>query len=335
MGCWTAYLVRDVDRVWRAYGEKYGPWCVTAEDQREQLLATVRKDGFLLQPQHVGKPFWDGAHCRGVLLDLVERKLRVYACSCQFLRPPCGWIESMERQLIRAPVWAGWDVGYAWSRRDDMLAATPEAAGHIEPESFTTPSLDELPKLMPDAEGWLIDWDRASMRLTFRYGPWDIGGLLTVIDERLEVFDYGCQSAVHGESLLPWLLHGQPLLDALRRATPCPLPYESEANGGVIVDCPARRIRHWSPDPTAHALLDALARTWPGWTIERLTHGYAGHLAATGRRDLELLIGDDELPTLDAWSGPLFDPSWLRERPTLPLDPRALRCIEERLDPDA
>jgi hypothetical protein len=336
MSCWTAYLVRDTDRIWRAYGEKHGTWRMSVEQDREQLITTVRKHGWLLHPPPA-TPFWTGAYCRGVLLDLVDRKLRVFACGCQFLRPACGWIESAERSLVGASIWAGWDVAYAWSRRDDILAAVPEAAGHIEPEPFTKPALDDLAKLanaMPDTEGWLIDWDRASMRLRFRYGPRDLGGLLTVIDEQLEVFDYGCMGVEDGGNVLPWLLHGQPLLDALRLATPSPLPYESDPNGGVIIDCPTRRIRYWSAHSIAHALFGALASAWPGWTIERLTHGYAGHLAATGRRDVELLIGEDELPINDQWGTPLFDQSWVRERATLQLDPRTLRCIEECLDPD-
>lgn len=329
MGCWTAYLIRDVDRTWRAYGERDGAWRMLEASERDELLATVRADGWSLDPSPE-RPFWGPAYCQGVLLDVVERRLRVYACESRFHRPACGWVESFERALVAAPAWSGWDVGYAWAGRDELLARVPEATGHIEPESFEALPLERLPASLPDAEGWLVDWDRAHMRLSFRYGPESSGGLLTVIHETLAVIDYDCGGTFeHGN--LPWLLHARSLLDALDAATPCPVPSEADVDHGVIIDCPARRLRYWAAHPLPHGLREGLARAWPGYAIERLTHGFAGHLAATGRRCADLLIADAELLSPNAWGEPVFDAGWVRERAELPLDPRDLRHVDERL----
>jgi hypothetical protein len=163
------------------------------------------------------------------------------------------------------------------------------------------------------------------MRLRYQWAHWsEYGALLSVIDERLDVLDYGFVDSLDGEVLLPWLLHGERLLGALAPVVPQFLPYEEDCNAGVIIDCPARCIRHWSSLAVPPALLAGVRAAWPGWTVERLRYGFAGHLAATGRRDPELLIPDVELATeYDV------DPEWLRERAALLPDARGLRCIEE------
>lgn len=321
MSCSTAYWVRDLDGHWYACWVKYGRWQLLDPGERDDVLALVRERGSALV-QGSGSRWLEAWLCRGVLLDMVERRLRVYGCAQRSRQ-----CETLERMLARAPAWAGWNVAYAWGRRDDFAALLPGAAAQIEPERFERPSLAELADALLQWEH-LVGWDRERLCLQHHYAYWfNVGGLLSVIDERLDVLDYGF--AYHPErAVLPWLQHGERLLDALAAFVPHPVPHENQFDHGVIVDCPARCIRYWSGEPIASGLLAALREAWPGWTIERLGYGLAGHLAATGRSDPDLLIPDEELPT-DA-----IDPEWLRERAALVPDARGLRCIEEVVVPD-
>lgn len=331
MSCSTAYLVRDHDGIWRTRWEKYGLWRILAQSQLDAVLAEVRKHDCRLEQG--SSQWWSGWLCRGVLIDLVTRRLRFHACQSEILRPDVGWMESMERAFARAAVWRGWELGYAWGGRDEFVSLVPEAAAAIEPELVESRSIEQLPDALLQHTD-LIAWDRASLRLHLRHLPWSqYGGVLSVIDERLEVLDYGfawCDGVV----VLPWLTHGPRLLDALEPAVPYPLPHEEEVDQGVVIDCAARTIRHWSAESTLPALLAAIADAWPGWQIERLRFGFAGQLAATGRREESLLIADAELPTRNQWDQPLFDAQWLAERSALVPDPRRLRCIELALDDD-
>jgi hypothetical protein len=320
MSCATAYLFRDLDGRWRAFGAKYGSWQLLDPRVRDDVLAQLRERS---SPRLHERSSLEPWLCRGVLLDMVERRLRVYGCATSSRQ-----CENLERMLARSPAWAGWDVAYAWGRRDDFAELLPEtAAVQIEPERFEQPSLDELSTALLEWE-YLVGWDRERLCLRHHFAYWhSVGGLLSVIDERLDVLDYGF--AYHPERVvLSWLQHGERLLDALAPLVPHPMPHENQVDQGVIVDCPARCIRYWGGEPIPSGLLAALRAAWPGWTIERLRYGLAGHLAATGRRDPDLLIPDAELSTDE------IDPEWLRERAALVPDARGLRCIEEVVIPD-
>lgn len=324
MSCSTAYLVRDVDGIWRTREQKRGSWFMLDARARDEVLAAMRDDGVPLDRLLAHGGEWlRGWLCRGVLIDTVERRLRFYACYADTWRPRVGFLESIERAAARAPVWAGWDVAYAWGGREEFAEVVPEAASLIEPEPFEQPLLDDLCGALLPWDESLVGWDRQSLSLRHRYDWWvDYSGLLSVIDERLDVLDFGFAGCHRSPLLLPWLMNGEPLLDALASAVPHPVPRENEIDDGVVIDCPARRIRYWSANAITPALLAAVRAAWPGWAIERLRYGLAGHLAATGRRDPSSLLPDAELPTTR------FDTDWLRERATLSPDARGLRCIE-------
>lgn len=321
MSCSTAYLVRDVDGVWRVRWQKYGRWCLLDPSDRDVVLEMMRERSTPLSLLS-GPPWLSGWLCRGVLLDMVERRLRFYGCGAG-----SRYSETIERRIARSPTWDGWDVAYAWGGREDFAELVPEAAAQIEPEPYEQRPLDELADALLEWEDdSLVAWDRQSQSLRYRWAWWpNFGGLLSVIDERLDVLDFGFAYQPSNPVLLPWLLHGEPLLDALAPMTPHALQHERQFDDGVIIDSPARCIRYWSGAAIPPPLLASVRAAWPGWSLERLRFGYAGHLAATGRRDPDALIPDDKLPPPD------FDSEWLRERATLTPDARGLRCIEEIL----
>lgn len=318
MSCSTAYLVRDVDGLWRVRWAKYGRWNLLDARDREAVLQATRERSTPLDSLS-GPPWLSGWACCGVLLDVVARRLRFYGCGLR-----SGEIENLERRVARAPAWADWDVAYALGGREDFAELVPEAASQTEPEPFVQPSLDQLTGALVEWDEGFVDWDRERLRLRYRWAWWsNLGGLLSVIDEGLDVLDYGFVHPFSSPVVMPWLLHGERLLDALGPVVPHALPHEREFDDGVIIDCSARCIRCWSGAAIPPRLLASVRAAWPGWTLERLRFGYAGHLAATGRRDPEALVPYAELPAAD------FDPEWLRERALLTPDDRGLRCIEE------
>lgn len=328
VSCSTAYLVRDADGIWRTHWRKRGILRIEEQRELDGLLGEIRERGVPLDRMLMGGTWLRGWLCQGVLIDMIERKLRFYVCGARILQPAVGWIESIERALARASVWRGWELGYAWGRRDDFAALVPEAAALIEPERFEAEPLAELSSALAEHDE-LASWDRASLRLHYRYYCWTSwDGLLSVIDEQLEVLNFGFAWR-DGLAVLPWLTHGAALLDALGSEIPHPLPYESELAEGVVIDLPARCIRHWAEAPTPPRLLEKIATLWPSWRIERLRYGHAGHLAAIACRDSSLLIPEAELSKRSRWGHHEFDLDWLRERRELKLDPRELRGIEE------
>lgn len=327
MGCYTGYLIREADGRWRGRSEKRGAYMLRTRASRDACVRCTRDEGFSFDAlREMGSAWLGPAICRGLMIDFVERRLRFYACACSFHRPAVGWLESREHSLRHAPIWAGWDVSYAWGGRDDFACVAPELREHLALERVRPTSLGELETQLQawDADS-LLSWERASMELHYNYEPWHgSGGLISVVHETLEVLDY-CTLVGGGElEAMPWLVHGEALLDALAGVIPHGLPYEDAVDEGVIIDCPARVIRYWGARPVASRLLEQVREAWPGWQVERLRFGLWGHLAATGREGAEVAMAEADMRAGE------FEAGWLEARRTLSIDPRPFRHIIER-----
>lgn len=331
MGCWTGYLLRGAGGVVATMVEKWGAWQLAGPADAEELFARARAARVAGGGAPSERSWFGASLCRGVAFDLDARRLRFYGCPTAVLSPAVGWIETVERAVTRSPAWDGWDAGYARGGREELGEVIPELAPAIEPEPVVIPPLAELPGALAARDDWFVSWDPARLELTCRHGgPWQgYGGLLSVVRSDLTVLDFGF---AHGDAFawLGWLAHGERLLDALFCEAPYPLVVEDSVNAGAVIDVPARRIGTFTGAAVPARLLAEIAAAWPGWRIETMRHGFAAQLAATGRRDQELVCDRAELlaPREHEWPG--FDEAWVDERDALAIDPRPLRPVVER-----
>jgi hypothetical protein len=144
---------------------------------------------------------------------------------------------------------------------------------------------------------------------------------VSLIERDTTVLDYW----LHVNHMAEFLLHGEKAVTGLAMQPPYPLWSELVARSGVIVDRPARRLLYWTAEPVPARLAAMAGAAWPGWNVERHPFGYAGHLAATGCRDPDLLMTEDQLRQESGDFEPRLDADWIAQRRTLPVDPRSLR----------
>jgi hypothetical protein len=287
VGCWTGYLVRDVDGACRYAVRKRGAWLLTSDETRAAVLADVRRNGVPVADVTPGS--FSGWCCHGVAIDVPGRRYRCFACQPRFVRN-----ETADRAVRAAAIWQDWDAGFARGGREEFVEVIREAAGVVAPYAAPTFPLAEL--ALADRDGWFAGWDETA----FELAVWDdeysanwtdaACDLLTVIDADLAVRDYRLANG-HSDvdQLLPWLGYGDRLLDGLTDAAPYPLPTEHDASSGAVVDLPRRVLHYWSERFVPPRVLDSVRSAWPDWQIKRLEYGLAEHLAVTGRQVGELL----------------------------------------------
>jgi hypothetical protein len=288
MGCYTGYLLRDDDgSSWWAE-TKWGAWNLTDEAARTEVIDWVRADGSLLTSE--GPVRFGASTCRGVALDLRDLVFRTFPCDLKGIHH-----EGLDMRIRKARHWDGWDAGFAWGGREELGDVVPGARHVIEPYDLSFRPLAELP--LADRDEWALDE----------------GHLISVVTADLQVLDYQLERRfTDADSLLPWLVHGSALVDALREEAPYETPWEDSVDAGVVIDLDQRVLRYWSDDVVPSRLLADVQEAWPGWPVRRLPYGLAGHLAATGRRDDEALASH-------------ADAEWDVARRALRPDPRPLR----------
>jgi hypothetical protein len=249
--------------------------------------------------------------CRGFAIDAVARRARFHDCKLGLT--PISVVESLERSLAAAPGWADWEIEYARGGLVDLVEVVPGARSLLaaHPERA-------IPLTLCTRDAWLLDWNAGAHELTYRRWnvPYRYQSLLTIVRDDLRVFDYALDDD------LPVGL-GPSLLAALEPEPPFPLPYELDVDQGAVIDVPRRVIRVWS----SRAPLATFAAVWPGWRVERLPYGYAGHLAATGRT--AAFEGDSRLHDDDDLRARGASDAWLEGRRALAIDGRPLRPPRE------
>jgi hypothetical protein len=327
MGCWTGYLLRDVDGSYRSAVSKYGRWLITDADDRAEIVAWIRRDGLTRGTARV----LEGWHCHGVALDLPGRRYRFYRCA-----PTIRRNESADRLVRAAPAWAGWDAGLARGGREELGEVIPGMAAAIEPYALAERPLRDLP--LGARDRWFVDWDAERFEIAVRDDPASADwaeqgcGLVTVVTSDLRLLDYRIATRYSdADDLLPWLTYGPALVDALLARAPFPVPWEQHLDAGVLIDVDRGAVRYWADRHVPARLLAAVNAAWPGWRVARLPYGHAEHLALTGRLDPEALddgsndgVHDDS--HRDALAG------WITERSALPADQRPLRAPHIRVD---
>lgn len=289
MGCYTGYVLRDDDgSSWWAE-TKWGVWEPADEAARTEIIDWVRADGSLLTEE--GPVRFRDSTCRGVAIDLRDLVFRTFPCSLKDVHP-----ESLDLRIKKAPHWDGWDAGVAWGGREELGDVVPGARHVIEPYDLTFRPLAELP--FADRDEWALDE----------------GDLISVVTADLQVLDYQLERTYdHADTLVPWLVHGAPLVDALREQAPYEVPWEDSVDAGVVIDLDRRVLGYWTDGFVPARLLADIRAAWPGWDVRRLRYGLAEHLATTGRRDDEALASRDDV-----------DPEWEAARRALRPDPRPL-----------
>lgn len=326
MECWTAYLLRAEDGSCWTMGDKWGDWFLLEEDDRVRIVESILRHGTAVGDDRA-RDHMDSWFCRGVVLDLVTRRHRFFGCDPKFPRPHVAYRESLTARLTSAPGWSGWDVGYAWGGHEDLVEIVPEARPVVAPPADLT-DLEAVPleDALTSRDDWFAGWDPGRREISVLFdetsADWfdPADAVVSVIGSDGTVLDY--QLAVH--HIMPFLArHGASLTAALSAVAPYPLPAEETVRAGVVVDVPARRLRHWTPDGVPPQLAAKVAAAWPGWLVERLPLGFVGHLAATGGDGQDLIVPDARLRE-DGWEEDLIA-FRNRRRRALPADPRNLR----------
>jgi hypothetical protein len=283
----------------------------------------VRRDGVLVDKVDAG--YFDGWYCQGVAIDLRARVFRAFPC------PLRGHHKgSLDLRLRTAPVWSGWDAGFAWGGREELAEVVPGARRVIAPYELEVRPLAELP--LGDRDQWFSAWNADRFELVVHddvasadwYDSYDGRDLVSVITTDLRVLDYRLLPDTTGswtDTVLPWLVHGPPLVDTLRGQAPYPFPSDEEFTGaGLIIDLDQRVLRYWTNDYIPVRLLADIRAAWPGWDLQRLRYGFAEHLAVTGRRDPDGLATPQEVAA-----------DWDAARRDLRPDPRPLRTPHVRV----
>jgi hypothetical protein len=286
MGCYTGYLLREIDGSVRFATTKHGHWTLVDDTRRAEVVDWVREEGRLVDA--ADRATFDSTTCRGVALDLRDKVFRCFPCYAD----DGVHKESLDMQIRTAPHWEGWDAGLAWGGREELGEVIPEARHVIEPFDLGYRPLADLP---------IADRDTYD------------GNLVSVITEDLQVLDYQFKRDYNVDvDLLPWLVHGPALVDALRGEAPFELPWE-DPDAGIVIDLDRRTVRYWTEDVVPARLVSEVRTAWPGFDVRWLPYDMTGHLAATGRRDDVL--------------APAFAASeeWEAARRALEPDPRPLR----------
>lgn len=287
MGCWTAYVLRDADGTCWFSGVKWGDWDLTDEASRAEVIASVRRDGMPVEEVEPG--YLDGWYCRGLAIDVPGRVYRVFVCPLKNHHH-----ESVDLRVRSAPLWSGWDAGFAWGGREDLGEVVPEARQVIAPYDL---------------------WFRPLEELDFEESQWDECDLVTVVTPDRRVLDHRLARYYSGaDTVLPWLVEGSGFVDVLLARDAHPVQVEGLVNAGVVIDMDRRAIAYWTPDYVPMRLLADIRTAWPGWELRRLPYGFAEHLAATGRRADDLLVTHGEAA-----------PEWDAARRALRPDARPLR----------
>jgi hypothetical protein len=287
MGCYTGYLLRDDDGTCRYAETKWGTWQLESGARRDEVIDWVRSDGRLVDKNSQSR--FPASTCRGVGIDLRDLVFRAFPCYLEDFHQ-----ESLDLRIRTAPHWEGWDAGFAWGGREELGEVVPEARHVIVPYDVPFRPLTELPFDERD------DW------------PWDECTLTSVITPDLRVLDYRLTCPDDDiDTLLPWLVHGASLVDALGEQEPYPLPEEESTAAGVVIDQDRRVLHYWTGTVVPPRLLADVKAAWPGWDVRRLRYGLAEHLAMTGRGDDDLLATPDDVA-----------PEWDTARRALRPDPR-------------
>ncbi|MDI2125449.1 hypothetical protein [Yinghuangia seranimata] len=295
MSCWTAYILRDKDGRCLVTAEKQSWWDLSRADDVAGMVEMVRRAGI---PAHDERAlgFVDTWHCQAVAIDLIERRVRHFRCGA-FLHG-AAHADSFAAWFAAAPVWSGWDVGYAWGGRQELLDAVPQAAPAVAPDD---PSPADVPlAALCSRDEWFVAWDAGRHEITVRYAEtsadWFLSAyaLISVIRPDNAVLDY----RLDYWTVVDWLArHGDSVLPVLSAEPPYPLPEEATATpgAGVVIDVAARRVRYWTTDRVPPAVHERVVAAWTGWRTDRLPYGYPGHLACTGRVDHDVLSSPDQL----------------------------------------
>ncbi|MEU6780144.1 hypothetical protein ABZ912_13135 [Nonomuraea angiospora] len=313
MGCWTGYLLHDADGTCWYEVRKWGDWLITDSSALTEVVTSIRRDG--IQIENVTPGDLDGACCRGVALNIPTRRYRCYPC-----RTSVPGNEVIDREVRTAPVWANWDAGLAWGGREELVEVVPEAERLVWPYDVVVPPPERVP--IASRKGWFVTFDTDRFELEVLHdessADWYLQGnhLISVVGTDLTVRDYRIDCTwERTDTLLPWLVHGQRLIDSLWAEDPFPVPLEENVLSGAVVDLARRELRYWTDMFVPSRLLTQLRAAWPGWQVERLPYGMAGHLAITGSQKPDMLEpGPSEA-----------DPEWATARDRLIVDPRPLR----------
>ena len=289
MGCYTGYLLRDDDGTCRYTETKWGLWQLEDSAQRDEIIERMRTGSIVTETDPV---YFGASTCRGVAIDLRDLVFRAFPCYLKDYHP-----ESLDLRIRTAPHWDGWDAGLARGGREELGDVVPEARHVIAPYEMTFRPLAELP--FDEREEW----------------PWEPCAVITVITPDLRVLDYRFTYPDDDvDALVPWLVHGGSLVDALGEQEPYPLPEEHHTAAGLVIDQDRHVVHYWTDEVVPPRLLADVRAAWPGWEVRRLRYGLAGHLAVTGRRDDELLTSHEKAA-----------PEWEAGRRALRPDPRPLR----------
>ena len=302
MGCYTIYVVRELDGSVRANGSRGGRYEFASADE---LLAHL--DTLPWWPAEDEGPL-DAAWCCGWFVDRRRRFARWYPCHelryAPFVR---------ERRMRVEAGWHGWDIGLAGEKNFEVseLAGLPVA----DDQHFA-----DLDGFRGCAEGGLLTyeidpahprhlWDAAAEELWLEPYYMDHCGVdVTVIDAEGRVRDYAFEQ---WSAPFEALGLGPRLLDVLRDAAHGPAAITT--NAGAVIDVQERTVRYRLENSVAPATVAELRRRWPGFTIERERADLAGHLQRTGRAE--------QVRTWGHWTEP--------ELPYPPADPpRVLRFIK-------
>ncbi|MBO2458220.1 hypothetical protein [Actinomadura violacea] len=314
-------------------GEKWGDWFLAEEGDRIRIAESILRGGVAVSDDSA-RDLVDSWFCRGVVLDFVGHRYRFFGCGLQTLQPGVSYLESTAARLASAPGWSGWDVGYAWSGREALVEMVPEARPAV-----VTPAATEATPLdaaLTSRDGWFVDWNPGEREISVLYhetiADWfaPATAVVSVIGSDDIVMDY--QLAVN--DIVPFLAHHDASLTAsLLARAPYPMPAEQTVNAGAIVDLPSRRLRYWTTESVPPQLAAKVAAAWPDWIVERLPHGFIGHLAATSRNNEDLIMTDAELRE-GGWEEDLIAIR-NRERIALTIDPRDLRPPRVRVIEEA
>lgn len=280
-------MLRDTDGSSRYRHVKWGTWQLLDEGGRAEVIAELRRDGAPIDEVEPG--CFDGWCCRGVAIDLQARVFRAYSCPGDDHHR-----ESLDLRFRTAPVWAGWDAGFAWGGREELGEVIPGASPVVAPyRGLEVPPLAELP--FGERDEGFSTWNADRFELVVHsdvadanwYDWYEECDLVTVITSELRVLDYRFFTETRDwtDTLLPWLVHGHPFVDRLRGQTPYPFPGEGEGvRSGLVIDLDQRVLRYWPNGYLPTRLLADVGAAWPGWDLRRMRYGFAEQLAVTGRR---------------------------------------------------
>lgn len=244
MGCYTIYIVRELDGSTRWSGDRWGALEFATGDA---LLAHV--DNLPLHPTTPG--FFERSWCRGWYIDRRAKLARVFGCGTG--------------SQPALPTFPDWDVAHAAERRHDLLALAGEPAD--EDDHFRL--LDDwrgcaaagLVSTKP--ENFPHRWDPLRQRLEYVYYFHD-GCDITVIDHEGRATDYGFDDYY---VLFAALGHGHVLLDELATVTPC--PFTMDNGQGAVIDVRDKSILVWHREPIGPTTYATLRERWPGWRVQR------------------------------------------------------------------